>query len=163
VLLLACKGVYAGAEFKAFTNASTLSRMEVPGVSPTAAVSASSSDISGVYKGNGHYGDITITPRGGDYLVKTCGRYTPPGCLPIEAVVHSAGGDEFASVKAAIHISYNSLDCAYSMSLHLSYKDNQLWLSDHSPSGFPYSWSGGCPAQSYISYSDYIEPKAYSR
>lgn len=123
-------------------------------------------DISGTYKGSGRYSDIVITPRGSDFYVETCGAYANL-CIPVTAVIRSINGTNFDSVEATLHPSWSAdgkPDCAYSMSLHISYSNNQIFLSEFSPISLPATWRPNqCPPQSVLEYGNYVEPVPYTK
>jgi hypothetical protein len=163
-VMFACGTAYAGTgpDFSGdIVNKEALEAAAVTPAAPPVAVSVSSSALSGTYKGNGLYGDMAITYRGGGYHIKTCKRYKN-FCMPVLALLHP-DKDSYASDKGTITVYYGDAPCAYPIALSLSSDENRLWVNDNSPIRFPKAPAGTCPPQSAIPYADYVETEAYTR
>lgn len=133
----------------------------IPEPGTPVALSGKAEDISGTYKGKGHYTDVVITSRGGEYLVTTRVAYSNM-TIPADAIIRASGEGSYDSIKGSIYAGYGSYDCKYPFSMHLSYKDGKIWLSERGPSCLPGSYSG-CPPQSSLRYGDYVEKEVYTR
>lgn len=119
-------------------------------------------DLSGVYNGAGHYGKVTVTPRGGgDFLLTTCGNYQS-NCLPIQAVVYESSPNRFSTRSGFINAYYDSLSCQYTLIINVSVEGNSIYLSEFGPGVFPQKYNG-CPPASVLSYSQFVEPAAYKK
>lgn len=123
-------------------------------------LSVSAADLTGTYKGTGHFGTIRISSRGPNFLLTTCGSYGGQ-CLPITAELQQIAPGQFTSTIASLTAYYGDLRCDYPVRLEITQSDTKIYLSEFGPSYFPPSH--GCPGQSQLGYSSYVEPEPYSR
>jgi hypothetical protein len=123
-------------------------------------------DISGTYVGRDsgrHYGDVTITSRGNEYLLQTCGSYgtNPPGCYPIRALIYPTGNGQFDSRVGTLSVSYGGMPCSYSIRIYVSVSGDTIYLSEYGPGQIVNKAYGTCPSASLMNYGDYIENSPY--
>lgn len=119
-------------------------------------------DISGIYKGGGHFGDVKITARGSNsFYLETCGAYGSI-CHEITAIMSATSPDNFQSSAASIVVYYGSWRCAYNVLIQLNVSGNQIYLSEFGPSNFPDRFNG-CPSQQLLNFSNYIEAVPYTK
>ncbi len=112
----------------------------------------------------GHYGKVVLARLNADTLnVSTCGSYFNGRlCVPISAVVTKRSGDTFVSLNGSITITYGNARCAYPIGLTLVFQEDKLFISEFGPGSFPSS-SSGCPSMDRLAYSNYLEPKSYTK
>ena len=124
-------------------------------------------DITGSYVGTDTYGQIDISARGPNYLMKTCMSYDQ--CYEVTALLEEISPGQFRSVTAFLTLHYEfsgrgGFDCRYPLQFQISQSGDELFLSHHGPGIIFNQWPYySCPPASRMNYGDYVAERSYTR